>query len=249
MVGLGGHSRQPSTSSSALELLAGGIRGRKGIAPIESRYPVSPFVVGFRSISKQGDPRSGIAFSGRVLMNRIERDVWMKAVPWLVLLVTGSVAAGTASLVKNINTLFPLVRDSSPYEFTRVGNSVYFRASDELHGDELWKTDGTAPGTELVKDINPGRRGSSPSPLVNLDGTLLFTAYEPSVGYELWRSDGTAAGTSLFKDINPGPDESNPYEFVVINHVLYFTASDGVHGYELWKSDGTAAGTVMVKQT
>ena len=30
-----------------------------------------------------------------------------------------------------------------------------FHASDGVHGDELWITDGTATGTKLVRDINP----------------------------------------------------------------------------------------------
>ena len=42
------------------------------------------------------------------------------------------------------------------------GRRVYFSATDATHGDELWRSDGTAAGTVLVKDINPGSAGSVP---------------------------------------------------------------------------------------
>ena len=72
------------------------------------------------------------------------------------------------------------------------------------HGFELWKTDGTAQGTAMVKDAYAGVLGSYPQNLVNAGGTLFYKAFDPSGGYELWKSDGTAAGTAMVKDIYPG---------------------------------------------
>ena len=37
--------------------------------------------------------------------------------------------------------------------FTAVGSTLYFQANDGTHGGELWKSDGTAAGTVMVKDI------------------------------------------------------------------------------------------------
>ena len=45
---------------------------------------------------------------------------------------------------------------------TNVNGTLYFDANDGTHGDELWKTDGTAAGTVMVKDIDPGSDGSIP---------------------------------------------------------------------------------------
>ena len=100
---------------------------------------------------------------------------------------------------------------------------------------ELWKTDGTAGGTVLVKDINPGAAGSNIKNLVNVNGTLYFSANDGTHGNELWKSDGTAAGTVLVEDINQRSVDSNPANFTVLGNSLLFTADDGFHGTELWK--------------
>jgi ELWxxDGT repeat protein len=146
-------------------------------------------------------------------------------------------------------------------ELTNVNGTLFFSHDDGIHGDELWKSDGTEVGTTLVKDIFPGVStyfgpySSSPSDLTNVNGTLFFTAYDSTVGQELWKSDGTEAGTTLVKDIFPGgvsyfftysPYSSNPANLTSVNGTLFFEAADQFHGHELWKSDGTAAGTVIV---
>jgi ELWxxDGT repeat protein len=149
----------------------------------------------------------------------------------------------SAELVKNINPS----GDSFPYDFTAIGTSFYFRANDAVHGMELWKSDGSASGTVMVKDINPGIGDSSPNYLVAIGTSLYFSANDGSHGNELWKSDGSASGTVMVKDINSGVGDSNPANLTALNGSLYFGATDGTNGYELWKSDGTGAGTSMVK--
>jgi ELWxxDGT repeat protein len=127
----------------------------------------------------------------------------------------------------------------------------------EGHGEELWRSDGTPAGTELVKDINPGQDGSQPGTLAFVQGTqfqgVLFGARDGlgGHGYELWKSDGTAEGTNLVKDINPGPADSNPCRLTVMTGPRFqgvlFCADDGASGPDLWRSNGTAAGTALVK--
>ena len=86
-----------------------------------------------------------------------------------------------------------------------MGSTLFFRALDGVHGDELWASDGTAAGTRLVADIWPGNGGwSYPSFLTAVGDTLFFGAADGLHGQELWASDGTAAGTRLVKDIFPG---------------------------------------------
>jgi len=76
---------------------------------------------------------------------------------------------------------------SSPREFVAIGNVVYFTADNGVHGREVWRSNGTAAGTVLVKDILPGGGGSNPFNLTNVNGVLYFTADNGVHGRELWR--------------------------------------------------------------
>ncbi|HXI04625.1 MAG TPA: ELWxxDGT repeat protein, partial [Candidatus Saccharimonadales bacterium] len=154
---------------------------------------------------------------------------------------------------KDVN---PLVQTGNgfPVPMAEMGGVIYFDASDVDHGHELWRTDGTASGTFMVKDIYPGVGGSSPasntSPVV-AGGLLFFVAVDPDHGRELWRSDGTEAGTFMVKDIDPttfngSPASSDPFFLAALGDVVLFAADDQPHGRALWRSDGTESGTYVV---
>lgn len=167
-------------------------------------------------------------------------------------LISGSIAFFISSVAAYGQTPV-LVKDihaglthSDPQELVTVNGTIFFAANDGVNGMELWKSDGTAAGTVLVKDIHPSN-GSNPQHLVNVNGVLFFMATNNVNGYELWKSDGTAAGTVMVKDINPGLANSNPDNLTNVNGGLFFSATDGTNGIELWKSDGTTAGTVIIK--
>jgi ELWxxDGT repeat protein len=129
-----------------------------------------------------------------------------------------------------------------------VNGVAYFAASPfATPGDvELWKTDGTVPGTVRVKDVWPGTTASNPRSLAAYDGRLYFSAADPVAGFEMWSTDGTEGGTARVTDLRPGNSGSAPRFLGEVAGRLYFTANDGTRGTELWSTDGTAAGTAIV---
>ncbi len=130
--------------------------------------------------------------------------------------------------------------NSNPEQITAANDEFYFVATDALHGTDLWKSDGTADGTAIVKDIV----GAVPRNLTFVNGVLYFSTTDVTdrFRHRLWRSDGTPDGTTMVKDVEVrhfGP-------FFQWGDAFYFNGNDGINGTQLWKSDGTADGTMMV---
>ncbi len=150
-------------------------------------------------------------------------------------------------LLKDINPGSNDGFDFSTVELTEYNGKLYFSADNGNHGKELWVSDGTSEGTQMLKDINPGVEGSMVQSLTAIGGKLYFSADNGTHGKELWVSDGTADGTQLLKDINPGSDEGNPYFFYEYDGKIYFVANDGITGAEPWVTDGTTSGTKLLK--
>ncbi|MDB5389167.1 MAG: hypothetical protein JWM11_4813 [Planctomycetaceae bacterium] len=86
---------------------------------------------------------------------------------------------------------------SDPGGFVPLDGQTYFYADVWKQGTELWKTDGTASGTVLVKDLLPGRYGSYPYTITEFHGGLLFITEEPN--FALWKltPDGSASGGAI----------------------------------------------------
>jgi len=78
---------------------------------------------------------------------------------------------------------------SSSGGWVSIGSYTYFAHDDGIHGNELWRTDGTLAGTSLVADIVPGSESSNIQNLTDVGGTLYFRAEDPIHGSELWKSD------------------------------------------------------------
>ncbi len=178
-------------------------------------------------------------------------------------------AKNHTGLVKNINnygadtgfhhTCYNAPSDPGPG--IELNGRLLFVADEGRHGRELWVSDGTAPGTRLLKDIDPRRiagnpsdcdertdsgRGSEPRDFVRHREGVFFTAEEARTGRELWWTDGTAAGTRRVKDVLPGARGSAPHDLVIFRDRVWFIAGLPGGGEGLWQSDGTAAGTRLI---
>ncbi|WP_221392191.1 ELWxxDGT repeat protein [Dyadobacter sp. NIV53] len=144
-----------------------------------------------------------------------------------------------ASGTVRITNLFP--PGSDPDGFTELNGIRYFAADNGISGRELWKTDGTAAGTVLVKDVTPGSNGSSPEQLTKVNTNLFFIAN----GKEIWKTNGTASGTVLVKNVISASDDEIK-GLIDVNGTLYFGVVTSEETLQLWKSDGSATGTVQV---
>ncbi len=118
------------------------------------------------------------------------------------------------------------------------GGKLFFEGDDGTNGDELWISNGTLAGTEMLSDINTNGN-SDPNSFTELNGKLYFAA-DNGNGDQLFVTDGTAAGTTLVNEPFAG-DDGKVDNLCAFNGKLFFSATDGANGEEIWVYDGTEA--------
>jgi trimeric autotransporter adhesin len=156
-------------------------------------------------------------------------------------------------------------------KFYLVNGLIYFFTKNEITGfgdDEnlqLWKSDGSPTGTEMIKEVFPITNIANN---IDLQGfnitalnatTILFFANRPADlsgndgEIHFWKSDGTEAGTvELATEYLPNETSSRNFYDYLSNYIVpydantaLFTFYDAAHGQEIWKTDGTVAGTIL----
>lgn len=154
--------------------------------------------------------------------------------------------AAQTSLVLDIGLNGDGAEGSYPDHLNVFNGGLYFSAYDGVHGKELWKSDGTAAHTTMVKDINPNNAGadsSEPYGFAVMGQTLFFTAADGTHGREVWRTDGTEANTTMVMDIYPDSNSSYPEPLVPLGDFVYFNANSE-SGPGVWRTDGTTTEAV-----
>jgi ELWxxDGT repeat protein len=140
-------------------------------------------------------------------------------------------------LVKDIN---PGPNTSIPSFLPYSGllnNRVFFSATDGVHGNEAWVSDGTSTGTYMIKDLCVGScDGYFLNPIV-FNNAIYFWG-----GGGIYRTNGTP--NDPIKILNTGWQEP-----AVMNNMIYFSAnSNGSNlGYELYSAAMTNSVITLIK--
>jgi ELWxxDGT repeat protein len=126
------------------------------------------------------------------------------------------------------------------------GDKFFFMAATVAEGRELWISNGTLAGTQMVRDINPGSdssiRGRNVSYLYTTTD-FFFPADNGVNGIELWRTNGTLAGTTMVADIvanAPGSDQIDISPLLINSRVVFEADNkDNASETDLYAVNGT----------
>lgn len=166
-------------------------------------------------------------------------------------LAVAAVAALGTTGVSRAQTLLadinPGGTDSLPGAWIDATSATVFvtRSGAATSGEhELWRSDGTAAGTQPVEPLFFHWPFRTPIPLVRLGNEVLYRAMHQTQGRELWITDGTPGDARSLGDLNPGP-ESTDFHFPVVSEGRAWmgTWRSAGGGNGLLVTDGTAAGT------
>ncbi len=142
-----------------------------------------------------------------------------------------------------------------PNELTRTEagagfpGRIFFEASTAATGRELWVSDGTPAGTQLVFDAIVGSQGSTPGKITAIDHRVVFTirrfgADGESSTQEFYVTDGD----KVTRIDHPDGDQSFQIETITEHEgEAYFWAFDS-HGYQLWKTVSQPDGSLELER-
>jgi len=106
--------------------------------------------------------------------------------------VTDGIETGTM-LVRPFNSTTPSpgAYPYPPHRLTALGDRLFFVADDGMHGSELWCSDGTFDGTQMLTDVDEPSYPAifEPAGLTVVNDKLYFSLNDTEHGRELWVLD------------------------------------------------------------
>ena len=128
---------------------------------------------------------------------------------------------------------------SAPRQLASNGDVLFFTVLGET--DAVWKTNGSAIGTEIVSVLPDKVRSNRAGKVVNGRYVLFLGSGQEGQSYSLWSTDGTATNSgTIIVFATPFP----PTNFAVNgigSHAVFSTEDQG--GHQLWLTDTTPTGT------
>ncbi|MCH9649674.1 MAG: hypothetical protein K0U98_15655 [Deltaproteobacteria bacterium] len=161
---------------------------------------------------------------------------------------------GTSDTTQRLDLGHRFACTAPELEMVRFRGDLYFvegkvEESGRESGLFLWRTDGTAAGTQPVVELSPetASQDAPGSPRLTATTSALFlTTTTPGGARNLWVSDGTTGGSMVLRTFSQEELSSGVGGLTAAGDRLFFAADNDIHGRELWTSDGTAAGTHLV---
>lgn len=129
---------------------------------------------------------------------------------------------------------------------TGFQGEVFFTASTQATGREIFRTDGTALGTSLLVDTEPGTGSTSGGEMVAGGQGVFYTASTTGPAGTLYFLPGGQAPVVSLGWTASGERIRAPWALTPVGNLLYFTGVTSAFGRELMVTDGTIAGTRLV---
>lgn len=150
-----------------------------------------------------------------------------------------------------VDTKRKLVADVTPREFLGcIDDEVFFSVEKSDGRWAVWKSDGSADGTRLVKDFGENTlamRGWEGMTAQTNNGVLLFSVQATDKSWQLWRTDGN--GTSTYKLADMDPTTGTGIQGIHgVGDTLALVGQDA-QGQRIWITDGTRVGTRAMQRT
>jgi ELWxxDGT repeat protein len=159
---------------------------------------------------------------------------------------------GTATGTIRYTTLSNTFQTPSVYRpSATIRNTHYFVANDGVHGNELWRTQGSASSTYMIADLNvndhlftSNNKENDIRSMTVFRDSLYFSAVDNSGTWSLFKTNGIATG---IRNVTP---MNQVVEMVPAGNKLYLFSINSQNSavLNLYVTNGTANGTTLLTE-